>query len=301
AVTIVDIEPDSYGYTSVVPGFGFLRDVIPGPFLANWKLDRLSATSEQMPGIRVPMAAFPGSIGVLPGVPETADALAREGALAEAGGFAPGPEPAEAVPASLFGPGAPYEKEGLRTFGPRECGGNMDVKAMQVGTTILFPVQVDGAGLWTGDIHYAQGDGEVCGTAIEMDARVTLRAEVIKGGGRNMRFPHIIGGNQLARVAPGRFYAVTGLPVKKAGELPPHLAWLGSAKLAALTNVSEDLTLATRDALIRIIDWMVENKGLSREQAYVLASVAVDLRIGQLVDVPNFVVTAVLPLDVFED
>jgi len=89
--------------------------------------------------------------------------------------------------------------------------------------------------------------------------------------------------------------------LKKAGELPPHLAWLGSAKLAALTNVSEDLTLATRDALIRIIDWMVENKGLSREQAYVLASVAVDLRIGQLVDVPNFVVTAVLPLDVFED
>lgn len=301
AVTIVDIEPDDYGYTVIVPGFGFLRDIISGPYIANWKLDRLHAVSDQLPGVRIPMCGFPGSIGVLPGKPELADALAREGELARAGGFVLMPDPERAVPSALFGPGGTYAAEALRTVPPRENGGNMDVKAMQIGTTILFPVLHDGAGLWTGDIHYAQGDGEVCGTAIEMAARVTLRCEVIKGGGRNMRFPEVRGGGQLARTEPSRFHAVIGMPVKEAGEVPPHLAYLDSPKVAALTNLSEDLTLATRDALRRIIAWMVENKGLSPEQAYVVAAAAVDLRIGQLVDVPNFVVSAVLPLDIFED
>lgn len=301
AVTIVDIAPTDYGYTIIVPGFGFLRDLIPGPFIANWQLDRLCAVSEQLPGVRIPMCAFPGSIGVLPGKPEVAAALEREGALAAAGGFALMPDPGRALPAHLFGEGAPYAHEGLRTVAPRENGGNMDIKAMQVGTTVLFPVLVDGAGLWTGDIHFAQGDGEVCGTAVEMAARVTLKCEVIKGGGKDIVFPHVSGGSQLKNVEPGRFHAVIGMPVKKAGEVPPHLAYLDSPKVAALTNLSEDLTLAARDALIRMIDWIVKNKGFNREQAYAICAAAVDLRIGQLVDVPNIIVSAVLPLDIFVD
>jgi formamidase len=300
AVTIIDIAPADYGYTVIVPGFGFLRDHISGPFIANWRLDRLHAVSDQLPGIRIPMCAFPGSIGVLPGKPEVAAALEREGALAAAGGFVLMPDPGRALPAALFAEGGPHAAEGLRTVPPRENGGNMDVKAMQIGTTVVFPVLHDGAGLWTGDIHFAQGDGEVCGTAIEMAARVTLRCELRKGAGRSIRFPHIEGGGQLKATEPSRFHAVIGLPVKEAGYVPPHLAYLESAKVAALTNLSEDLTLATRDALIRIIEWMTENKGLTREQAYVVAAAAVDLRIGQLVDVPNFVVSAVLPLDIFE-
>lgn len=300
AVTIVDIEPAEYGYTAIAPGFGFLRDVITGPYIANWKLDRLHAVSEQLPGIRVPMCAFPGSIGVLPGKPETAAALEREGALAAAGGFVLMPDPTNALPTRMFGAGAPYAAEGLRTVPPRENGGNMDVKAMQIGTTILFPVLEDGAGLWTGDIHYAQGDGEVCGTAIEMAARVTLKCELRKGAGVNIRYPHVEGGSQLKQTEPSRFYAVTGMPMKKKGEVPPHLAYLDSPKVAALTNLSEDLTMATRDALLNIIEWMVREKGLTPEQAYVVAAAAVDLRIGQLVDVPNFVVSAVLPLDIFQ-
>ncbi len=301
AVTIVDIEPDSYGYTVIVPGFGFLRDVITGPFIANWRLDRLFAVSEQLPGVRVPMCAFPGSIGVLPGKHEVSEALKREEALAKAGGFVLLPEPAGAIPERLFAQGAPWASEGLRTIPPRENGGNMDIKAMQIGTTILFPVLHDGAGLWTGDIHYAQGDGEVCGTAIEMSARVTVKCELLKGAGTKIRFPHIKGGGQLKATEPSRFYGVTGIPVKREGEVPPHLAYLDSPKVAGLTNLSEDLTLATRDALIRMIDWIVDNRGMTREQAYVIAAVAVDLRIGQLVDVPNFVVTAILPLDIFEE
>ncbi|WP_016746155.1 acetamidase/formamidase family protein [Rhizorhabdus wittichii] len=299
AVTIVDIAPYDYGYTVIVPGFGFLRDVIPGPFIANWKLDRLCAVSDQIPGVRVPMCAFPGSIGVLPGKPEVAAALEREGALAAAGGFALMPEPARALPAALFAEGAPYAAEGLRTVAPRENGGNMDVKAMQVGSTVLFPVLVDGAGLWTGDIHFAQGDGEVCGTAVEMAARVTLKCEVIKGGGKNIVFPHVTGNGQLRTTEPGRFHAIVGMPVKKKGEVPPHLAYLDSPKVAALTNLSEDLTLAARDALLRMIDWISETRGYSREQAYAICAAAVDLRIGQLVDVPNIIVSAVIPLDIF--
>lgn len=300
AVTVVDIEPGEYGFTAIAPGFGFLRDLFDEPFIANWHLDRLAAWCHEIPGVRIPMSAFPGSIGVLPDAAGHRAALAREQALLEAGGMVMPPEPAGAVPASLFGPGAPYAAEGLRTTPPREFGGNMDIKGMQIGTTIVFPVFVEGAGLWCGDVHFAQGDGEVCGSAIEMAARVTLRCELRKGAGRQISSPHFEGSGRMQHSEPTRFHATTGLPLKKAGELPPHLAWLDSPKLAALENVAEDLTLATRDALIRMIEWMQRERGLSREQALVVASAAVDLRIGQLVDVPNMMVSAVLPLDIFE-
>ena len=87
--------------------------------------------------------------------------------------------------------------------------------------------------------------------------------------------------------------------MKKAGEVPPPLQYLESDKIAELENLSEDLTVAARDALIKMIDYIVRQYGLTSEQAYILASVAVDLRIGQVVDVPNDVVTAVLNEDVF--
>ncbi len=86
AVTVVDIEPDEYGYTIIVPGFGFLRDKFTEPFLVNWKLSREGAVSDQMPGVRVPYEAFPGSIGVLPGEPEITEWLEVRAALGSAGG-----------------------------------------------------------------------------------------------------------------------------------------------------------------------------------------------------------------------
>ena len=106
----------------------------------------------------------------------------------------------------------------------------------------------------------------------------------------------------LAQHPSARITLLTGdrAAGKPLGDVFPHLAYLDSPKAAALENMSEDLTLATRDALIKIIDWMVREKGLTREQAYVVAAAAVDLRIGQLVDVPNFMVSAVLPLDIFD-
>ena len=81
AVTLIDIEPDEYGYTVIVPGFGFLRDRFTEPFIANWKLDRVEAVSDQIPGVAIPFNGFMGTVGVLPGEPELGKILAREAAL----------------------------------------------------------------------------------------------------------------------------------------------------------------------------------------------------------------------------
>ncbi|MGQ4808839.1 Acetamidase [Candidatus Entotheonellaceae bacterium PAL068K] len=299
AVTLVDIEPDDYGYTVIVPGFGFLRDKFTQPFIANWRLTRLEATSEQIPGVAVPFNGFMGSVGVLPGEPEVEMILKREAQLAQAGGIVLTPQPTGALPADICGPQGTFKEACLRTIPPRENGGNMDVKQMQVGTTLLLPCFIDGCGLFVGDVHYAQGDGEVSGTAIEMGAKVTVMTDVRQGLGAFVKMPHFEGGAQLKKLAPTAFYATTGLPLKQAGQVPVYVTYLDSTKIEPLANLSEDLMLAARNALLEIIDYMVKEKGLTPEQAYIVSSVAVDLRIGQLVDVPNYIVSAILPLDIF--
>ena len=202
AITLVDIEPDQYGYTVIVPGFGFLRDLFPDPYVVNWKLDRQAATSDEMPGVRVPMAAFMGSVGVLPGDTEVKMWLDREAALAEVGGVALPPQPTGALPVDVCGPNGSHPDQCLRTIPPRENGGNMDVQQMQIGTTLLLPCFIDGCGLFVGDVHYAQGDGEVSGTAIEMGATVTVRTEVLDGRGSEITSPHFVGDEQLKAIAP---------------------------------------------------------------------------------------------------
>jgi formamidase len=301
AVTLLDIEPDQYGYTVIVPGFGFLRDRFPNPYIVNWKLDRVAAISDQIPNVRVPIAAFMGSVGVLPGDTETDTFLKRETELASAGGAALPPQPIGALPAEICGPEGSDKDRCLRTIPPRENGGNMDVKQMQVGTTLLLPCFVDGCGLFAGDVHFAQGDGEVSGTAIEMGARVTVRVDVRKGQGAQIKVPQFEGGAQLKTIAPSRFYATVGLPLKGAGEVPVYVTYIDGEKIGPLTNLSEDLTLAARNALVEMIDYMVRQHKLTPEQAYVVASVAVDLRVSQVVDVPNFIVSAFLPLEVFTE
>ncbi len=300
AVTVVDIAPDEYGYTVIVPGFGFLRDVYTKPYLVNWKLSRTHAVSDQMPGVKVPYEAFMGSVGVMPGEAETDAWLAREAALGAAKGVALPPQPMGALPSAVCGPEGSHKDKCLRTIPPRENGGNMDVQQMQVGTTILLPCFIDGCGLFVGDVHYAQGDGEVSGTAIETGAVVTLTTEIRKGQGAAIKAPEVEGGSQIKDMEPSKFYQTVGLPIKEAGEVPPPMQYLESEKIKNLENLSEDLTLAARDALKKMIAYIQREHGLSAEQAYILASVAVDLRVGQVVDVPNYVVTAVLNLDVFD-
>jgi len=301
AVTLVDIEPDQYGYTVIVPGFGFLRDIYTEPYLVNWRLSRTHAVSDQMPGIKVPYEAFMGSVGVLPGAPEVTTWLAREAALAAAGGVALPPEPTGALPSAVCGPDGSNKDECLRTIPPRENGGNMDVQQMQVGTTLLLPCFIDGCGLFVGDVHYAQGDGEVSGTAIEMGAVVTVTTEVRKGQGAVIKGPEVEGGSQIKDIEPSQFYQTIGLPLKAAGEVPAPHTYIDGDKIGNLENLSEDLTLAARDALIKMIDYLKRQHGLTGEQAYILSSVAVDLRVGQVVDVPNYIVTGVLNMDVFDE
>jgi len=175
----------------------------------------------------------------------------------------------------------------------------MDIRYLGVGVSIYLPCYLPGCGLSIGDLHYAQGDGEVSGTALEMDATVTLTVEVIKDGPDLARGPHYEGSSTLLDIPSRSFYATTGFPIKERGEVPPDMQYLESAKVADLENLSKDISLAARNALLEMIDYISETYGYSREQAYIIASVAVDLRIGQLVDAPNVGVTAILPLDIF--
>jgi len=299
AVTILDIDPGKFGFTRIV-GIGFVTDQIAGPAGALWRLDRQAATSDDIPGVRIPNASFPGIVTVLPGPEQHRTMLAREAALAAQGGAVNLPNTRYAVPAALCGPEGSRREECLRTAPPREHGGNMDIRYLGVGVTIYLPCFVAGCGLAIGDVHFAQGDGEVSGTAIEMDADVTVTTRVIKDGPGLSRGPHYEGPARLLDIPSRRFYATTGFPLKREGEVPPDMAYLASAKVAGLENLSKDVSLAARNALLEMIDYMVANHGLTREQAYLVASVAVDLRIGQLVDAPNVGVTAILPLDIFE-
>ncbi|MFK7830175.1 MAG: acetamidase/formamidase family protein [Congregibacter sp.] len=90
------------------------------------------------------------------------------------------------------------------------------------------------------------------------------------------------------------------LPIKPAGEVPPDMADLNSRRVAELESLPDDIALAARNALIALIDYLVKERGYTVNQAYVICSVAVDLRIGQLVDAPNVGAEALLPLDIFE-
>ena len=301
AVTIEDIDPGPVGWTSA-SAFGFAGDVVGSEnrFVV-WRLNDEYAEADAIPGVRIPNASFPGVMTTMPGPDVLADVLDREQQLAEAGGAVFTPDVDEAEPSSLCGEEGTRAGECLRTIPPREFGGNMDIRYLKVGTTVYLPCHIDGCGLAIGDFHYAQGDGEVSGTAIEMDADITVTTRVLKDGPDLTHGPHYEGPASLLAIPSTRFYATTGYPFKEAGEIPRDIQYLASAKVADLTNLSRDVNLAAQNALVAMIDHIVAEYGYDRTQAYMIASVAVDMRIAQLVDSPNVGVTAILPLDIFVD
>ena len=222
-----------------------------------------------------------GTIGVAPSRKLRQDILLREEELRLRGAMVLGPEPRDAVPSY-----EPLASEGLRTIPPREHGGNLDIKQLTAGTRLLLPVFTEGALFSAGDAHFAQRDSECCGTAIEMDCTLHVSFEVRKGEAtrRNIGFPIFERDDYFTTpemAAPKRFLAATGMCITEDG-----------------TNESENATLAARNALLNMIQLIME-RGWSREQAYCICSVAVDLKISEMVDVPNFVVSAFLPLDIF--
>jgi len=279
-INILQIEPASWGFTTIIPGFGFLRDVFLDPYIVHWDIEGGFAQAQDLPGVNVPGAPFMGTIGVAPSRALRQEILLREDELLRRGGAVLGPEPAGAVPA-----GEPFASEGLRTVPPRENGGNLDIKQLTAGTRLLLPVFTEGALFSAGDAHFAQGDCECCGTAVEMDCTLHVNFQVRKGEAarRGLRFPLFERDDYFTTpemAAPRRFIATTGMCI------------------ADGVNESENATLAARNALLSMIDRLGE-RGWSREQAYCICSVAVDLKISQVVDVPNFVVSAFLPLDIF--
>jgi len=299
AVTIEELEPADVGWTSASP-FGFAGDQFGTDerFIV-WRINDDYAVSDALPGVRIPNASFPGVVTTLPGSTLLTDVLAREKQLAESGGAVMTPDPTEAEPASLCGEEGTKSAECLRTIPPREHGGNMDIRYITTGTTVYLPCYIDGCGLAVGDFHYAQGDGEVAGTAIEMGGRMTVTARIIDDPPDLSYGPHYEGPVSVLAIPSERFHAVTGFPLKKTGNVPADLAYLDSPKIAGLSNLSADINLAARNALAAMIDFIVSEYGYDRAQAYMIASIAVDMRIGQLVDVPNVGVTAILPLDIF--
>ena len=281
AVEIVGIEPAAYGFTVQIPGFGFLRDVFPEPYKVNWDIAGGWATSAELPGVRIPGSPFVGTIGLSPGHELLAATTAREQALIDRGGLALPPSAPGAVPADPR-----LAAEGLRTIPPREQAGNVDIKQLGQGAVLLIPVDTPGALFSAGDGHFAQGDCETCGTAIEMSATLRVRFDVRKGEAaekniRDLRYTREDYYLPPEFAAPRRFFATTGISVTKDG-----------------VNHSEDITLAARNALLNMIDHLGE-RGWTRQQAYAICSVAVDLKISQLVDVPNMLVSAFLPEDIF--
>ena len=280
-IEFVDILPQPHAFTAIVPGLGFLRDLYTEPYLVQWRIADGWATSPSLRGVRIPGAPFMGVSGVAPSRQQVAVWAERERELASRGGLVMTPDPAGAVP----GEGA-AATQGLRTIPPRENGGNMDVKQLTKGSTLQVPVAVEGALFSVGDGHFAQGDGEVCVTAVEMGATAVVRFRVIRGGGKTLaRGPRFRHGDYFAPpewAAPKRFVAAMGMPIREDGG-----------------NEGENLTLACRNALLNMID-LLQERGWTREQAYVLSSVAVDLRVSNVVDVPNYVVSALIPEAIFE-
>ena len=156
---------------------------------------------------------------------------------------------------------------------PRRVGGNMDVRDLAQGTELFLPVEVAGALFSVGDTHAAQGDGEVCGTAIESPMRVALRFDLFK---------------QLPLAYP-RFS--TQAPVTR------HLDAKG---YEVTTGIGPDLMLAARAAVRSMIDLLTRQQGMPAIDAYLLCSVCGDLRISEIVDLPNWTVSFYFPRIVFE-
>jgi acetamidase/formamidase len=165
---------------------------------------------------------------------------------------------------------APKENGRFTTLPPRANGGNVNIRQLTTGARALFPVFTEGAGFATGDGHAAQGDGEVCCTAIEAPLIITLR-----------------------------FHVRTDLSVPEQHLLSPSpLQEKGTQGHYCTTGHGEDIYLCVQNAVRHMIDYLEATYGISRNQAYCLCSVAGDLKISQ-VAMQNRVVSFCIPKNIF--
>jgi len=156
---------------------------------------------------------------------------------------------------------------------PRNVGGNMDARDIGEGAELYLPVEVDGALFSVGDTHAAQGDGEVCGTAIESPIDVALQFDLVKGA--HLRSPRYVTPGPATSHFDGKGYEVT-------------------------TGIGPDLMTCARVAVSEMIELLSRRYGYAPIDAYMLCSVCADLRISSIVDVPNWVVSFYFPRIVLE-
>jgi acetamidase/formamidase len=155
---------------------------------------------------------------------------------------------------------------------PGTFGGNMDIRQLVRGATLYLPVQVEQALFSCGDAHGCQGDGEVCVTGLEAPMFATLRFTLHKS--RSIPSP------QYRTPAP----------------LTPHV---DTAPFYATTGVGGDLYAAAQDAIRAMVDHIATTYDVGGEDAYVLSSLAVDLKISEIVDAGQYIVSALLPEAIF--
>jgi len=232
-VTIESFQPSGWGWTAIIPGFGLLADQFTEAALNIWKYEADGLT---------PALYGPG--GRVPLKPFC-------GTI----GVAPG-------------------EAGLHSIvPPRRVGGNMDIRDLSAGTELYLPIEVAGALFSVGDTHAAQGDGEVCGTAIESPMSVALTFDLIKGA--DLAFPRYDTAGPVSRHFDEKGYHVT-------------------------TGIGSDLMQGAKDAVSGMIDLLGTLHGLAADEAYMLCSVCADLRISEIVDQPNWVVSLYFPKIVFD-
>lgn len=233
AVEIQSVEHSGWGYTLFRPGSwdeGLLPERFEDPGIYFWEFT--DGYASFVDGIKVPLAPFPGVVGV-----------------------------------------APDRDEPCSTVPPRAVGGNLDIKHLVEGATVYLPVEVDNGLLSIGDGHAAQGDGEVCLSAIEAPLSITVEIRVIK----NMK------------IKSPEF------------EVPAESAAIETGPLYATTGIADDLMSATKKAISGMIDYFTTEYELTPEQGYILSSVVVDLKINEVVNKPNYVVSAYVPRSIFPE
>ena len=232
-ITIEEFKPSGFGWTANIPGFGLLADAFKEPALNIWFYDKASMG--------------PALLGRNARVPLKPFAGTIGNALAEKGHHS-------VVP-------------------PRRVGGNLDIRDLGAGTVLYLPVEVAGALLSVGDTHAAQGDGEVCGTAIESPMNIVLTFELDKQA--NLKTPRFTTPGPVARHLDVKGYQVT-------------------------TGVGGDLMECAKAAVSQMVDLIAGRYNIDPVEAYMLSSVCGDLRISEIVDMPNWVVSFYFPRCVFE-
>ncbi|KAI8629217.1 hypothetical protein F5Y19DRAFT_434397 [Xylariaceae sp. FL1651] len=172
---------------------------------------------------------------------------------------------------------------------PRDTGGNIDTRWLGVGSSLYLPVKVPGALLSLGDGHAAQGDGEVCGTAVETRMRARIKVTLEKGRDKSwVKSPWVL--------TPGRDGAAAGAKAEAEADRADRK---DEGREFMCLGVDSDLREATRKAVRGVIDWLEAEKALDRIEAYMLVSVAGLLRMCEVVDMPNYAIGCAVPLDIF--